>query len=334
MKRRAVPVWEVILTGRLDAEGKRYVNNKKIFADTFNYLIYSGKQIIKPEALHPVDTTEITIPYGNGARTTVQKYRDTLKIWSSMQDENCMYILLGAEIQNKGHYAMPVRAMLYDALNYASQVDEARNSYRKKNEEGDIVSCKGSITIKLSREEFLSGFRKEDKLIPVVTGVIYFGPDEWNASRSIHEMLSNRDKDLLRAIPDYKINLITPRDTPDADFDTKFSTGLGLVLHAIKYSRTKAVDILKATNHKKIDRVSGEFLRDALNMDLEFSEPEKEGEVDMCKAVADYTLKEKILAVIEMMKSLGYSEEDIIKNVLNQYDVTEQYVHDLMHSAA
>lgn len=229
MKRRAVPVWEVILTGRLDAEGKRYVNNKKIFADAFNYLIYSGKQIIKPEALHPVDTTEITIPYGNGARTTVQKYRDTLKIWSSMQDENCMYILLGAEIQNKGHYAMPVRAMLYDALNYASQVDEARNSYRKKNEEGDIVSCKGSITIKLSR---------------------------------------------------------------------------------------------------------GEFLRDALNMDLEFSEPVKEGEVDMCKAVADYTLKEKILAVIEMMKSLGYSEEDIIKNVLNQYDVTEQYVHDLMHSAA
>lgn len=320
--------------GRLDAEEKQYVNNRKIFADAFNYLIYGGKQVIKPEELHSVDTTEVAVPYGNGARVPVEKYRDSLKLWGVMQDGNGIYVLFGMELQDKVHYAMPVKDMLYDSINYASQVGEARDSYKRKNHGGDIVQTDKGVTIKLTSEEFLSGFRKEDKLIPVVTAVIYFGPDEWDAPRSIHEMLSTADERILRVIPDYRINLIAPAETPDDDFDSKFSTGLGLVLHAIKYSKTKAVDVLKATNHRKIDRESGEFLRDALNMDLKFSEPEEEGEVDVCKAVYDYTVKEKILAVIEMMKTLGYSDNEIIQNVLKQYDVTEDYVRELMHPAA
>lgn len=82
--------------GRLDAESKQYMSDPKIFADAFNYLIYSGEQVIKSEMLKPMDTTEIAIPYGNGARTTVQRYRDILKIWNAMSDGNCIYVLLGS----------------------------------------------------------------------------------------------------------------------------------------------------------------------------------------------------------------------------------------------
>lgn len=126
-------------------------------------------------------------------------------------------------------------------------------------------------------------------------------------------MFADTDERILRVVPDYKINLIAPAEIPDGDFDSRFSTGLGLVLHAIKYSRTKAVDVLKATNHRKIDRESGEFLCDALNMDLRFSEPEEEGEVDVCKAVYDYTLKEQVMAAIGAWKDVGISEEEIVK---------------------
>lgn len=147
-------------------------------------------------------------------------------------------------------------------------------------------------------------------------------------------MLACDDEQILKVVPDYKINLITPATTPDSDFDSKFSTGLGLVLHAIKYSQTKAVDVLKATNHKKIDRESGEFLRDALNMDLKFSEPKEEGEVDVCKAVYDYTLKEQVLAAIGAWKDVGLSEEEIISRAMAKYGVTEKYVRDLMNTAA
>lgn len=64
--------------GKFDAESKKYVNMKHIFADAFNYLMHDGKQVIQPDQLFPVDTTEIAVLYGNGARTPVQKYRDSL----------------------------------------------------------------------------------------------------------------------------------------------------------------------------------------------------------------------------------------------------------------
>lgn len=320
--------------GKLDAESKQYVNSPRIFADAFNYILYDGDSVIKPEGLRAVDTTEIAIPYGNGARIPIERYRDTLKIWNAMQDEGGVYILFGGEIQSRIHYAMPVKSMLYDAIDYASQVDAARRSYRGKSQEAEIVSENGSLMIRLTQEEFLSGFRKNDKLIPIVTAVIYFGADPWDGPLSIHEMLGYIDERILKAIPDYRINLLSAADTPDDDFDTKFSTGLGLTLHAIKYSRTKAVDVLSATKHRLIDRESGEFIRDALNMDLQFSEPKQKGVVDVCKAVADYTLREQVRGAINILKQIGMTDQDIINNIRKQYDVSEQFVRELMHSAA
>lgn len=123
--------------GKIDSESKRYLSINKIFADAFNCLIYDGEPVIDPDQLRPVDATEITMPYGNGARVPIQKYRDTMKIWAAMEDDNAVYILLGGETQSRIHYAMPVRDMLYDAINYAAQVDEARRSYRKDTHEGD-----------------------------------------------------------------------------------------------------------------------------------------------------------------------------------------------------
>ena len=98
--------------GKFDAESKKYVNMKHIFADAFNYLMHDGKQVIQPDQLFPVDTTEIAVPYGNGARTPVQKYRDSLKIWAAMRDQNMIYVLLGGEIHAKVHYAAAVKDMV------------------------------------------------------------------------------------------------------------------------------------------------------------------------------------------------------------------------------
>ena len=37
--------------GVIDAEGKTYLSNNKYFADAFNFLVYGGKEVIKPEKL-------------------------------------------------------------------------------------------------------------------------------------------------------------------------------------------------------------------------------------------------------------------------------------------
>ena len=60
--------------GAIDIEGRQYLSNPVFFADAFNYLLYGGKQVIRAEALQELDTTELTVPYGNKARAPVQKY--------------------------------------------------------------------------------------------------------------------------------------------------------------------------------------------------------------------------------------------------------------------
>ena len=49
-------------------------------------------------------------------------------------------------------------------------------------------------------------------LIPVVTLVIYFGSDSWDAPLSLKEMYSNVDDDILAHAPDYHVNLIAPKE--------------------------------------------------------------------------------------------------------------------------
>ena len=316
--------------GKFDAESKKYLSINRIFADAFNFLIYDGEPVIKPEALHAVDTTEIAIPYGHGARVPIQKYRDIMKIWAAMQDEDAVYVLLGGEAQNRVHYAMPVRDMLYDSINYVSQVDEAKRSYRNHGEDaGELSFEDGELKIRLTQEEFLSGFRKDDKLIPVITAVIYFGPDEWDGPTSIHDMLKVPDERMLRVIPNYSINLIAPARIDDEDFG-KFNTDLGLAMKVIKYQKTSAVDIIQQTNHRKIDRGTAEFLNRVVNLNLVYQEPAEEGEVDMCKAMEDYTKKKEVLASIKTMKALGIEPEKIVEQVSQLFNTSKEYVEELM----
>ena len=101
--------------GRIDTETKAFMSDPSRFADAFNYLIYDGQQVIKPEDLKPLDTTEIAIPYGNNARVPEQKYRDVLKLLTAMRDHEAIYAVLGVENQANVHYAMPVKNMQYDA---------------------------------------------------------------------------------------------------------------------------------------------------------------------------------------------------------------------------
>lgn len=95
--------------GAIDIEGRKYLSNNVIFADAFNYLLYDGDEVIKADSLKEVDTAEITVPYGNQARLPVQKYRDLLRLWNAMEDDNAIYVLLGSELQGRVHYGMPVK---------------------------------------------------------------------------------------------------------------------------------------------------------------------------------------------------------------------------------
>ena len=118
-----------------------------------------------------------------------------------MHDDSRIYLLLGIEDQSEPHFAMPVKNMVYDALEYAGQVENSARSHREAKQWPS------------TSVEYLTGFYKNDRLIPVIAIVVYFGSDTWNAPRSLHEMLSVQDPEILFSgprLPDQ--SLLTCRD--------------------------------------------------------------------------------------------------------------------------
>ena len=57
---------------------------------------------------------------------------------------------------------------------------------------------------------------------------------------------------------------------------------------------------------------------------------EKEDFVDVCKAVEDFKLKSQITGYIDSMREFDQSDDVIVEKVMKKYDVTKEYVLDLL----
>lgn len=264
--------------GRIDTVTKAYMRNDCIFADAFNYLLYNGESIVDSEQLHELDTTEIALPFVEdevGIRQeAVQKYRDVLKSAVIKRDNKAAYILLGIENQTSIHYAMPVRNIIYDALQYGKQIIDIAARHRKSN--GNAQEH--------NHDEYLSGFYKEDKITPVITLVLHFGANEWDGPLSLHEMMSITDENLLQFVPDYHINLIDPAKLSAEDLQ-KFSTSLKEVMGYIKYSKDEheLSKFLTDNPHMVIEADAARVIKEVTNTPLRI--PENAEVINVCEAI-------------------------------------------------
>ncbi len=267
--------------GETDIRTNEYMSDSDRFADIFNFFIYDGNQVINPEWLRELDRGSISFMFDNiNAKSEIfQKYRDVFKLYAAKRDKNATYLLWGIENQTEINYAMPVRNMLYDAATYSKQIAEVAKSHRKKG--------KTKSGMNPDSGEFLGGFYRDDRLIPVITLVLFWSPERWDGPKSIHEMIEINDKRLLEYIPDYKINIVTPREISDKDFN-KFNTPLAEALQFIKYSKNKKklMQILRENEaYRHLDIKTAEVLRTVTNIKVTF--PKEEKEANMCKAVED-----------------------------------------------
>lgn len=267
--------------GRKDTVTKAYMRNNSVFADAFNYLIYGGKTVVDPEKLHELDTTEIALPFvqeENGTRKeeAVQKYRDVLKSAVIKRDNEAAYILLGIENQTDIHYAMPVRNMIYDALQYGKQVADIAARHRTKDDN----------TKTHNRGEYLSGFNQKDKITPVITLVLHFGAEAWDGPMSLHEMMSVQDRELLKFVPDYQLHLIDPARLNKTELE-KFSTSLSAVLGYIKYSknRKELSEFLKDHPHMEVEADAARVIKEITKTRLDI--PKNAEVIDVCQAIED-----------------------------------------------
>ena len=169
----------------------------------------------------------------------------------------------------------PVKNMVYDALEYAGQVENSARSHREAKQ---WPSTSG---------EYLTGFYKNDRLIPVITVVLYFGSDTWNAPRSLHEMRSVQDPEILSMVPDYRINLFSPAEIKDEELD-KLQSNLKEVMLFIKYSKDKRKlqELTSQTpGFRSLEFKAARVIDSITGINLRFTETE--GRVNMCQAVQE-----------------------------------------------
>ncbi len=185
----------------------------------------------------------------------------------------------------KNWKSMPVRKMLYDSLSYVEQTKEIWESHQINQEQE-----------KMSNAEYLSRFKKDDKLVPVITAVFYYGTKEWDGSVDLYGMFPDNDfleNDVMRKyIPNYWINLINVDSIDDIEC---FRTDLKEIFGMMKCRKDERalVDYMNANEDyfRHVDgetyRAIGELLQSKQILEKSVSKEEMECEKDMCKALED-----------------------------------------------
>jgi len=293
--------------GAKDTKAKQFLSNNERFADLFNYYLFDGRQVIHPEDLEERDTVVVLSLYGRNKREMQkQKWRDLLKHAIIKATGTAVFVLLGIENQGDIHFAMPVKNMTYDVMNYEAQVSAAAARHRQS---GDYSSD----------AEFLSGFMKEDKLIPVITLTVYWGAAAWDAPRSLHEMFAVSDPNILKYVEDYHLHLIVPGEITDFE---KFRTSLREVLEIIKASDSrKAMQAVIASN-PRFSEIESEAVS-AINVFTGVKIPVngKERKMDMCRAWEEQRLYGKAEFIVELLEEIGELSPSLRNQIIEQTDL-------------
>lgn len=258
--------------GQKDVCEKNLFSDNQYFADLVNMMVFHGKQVVAPESLSELDSTELFGDIINKFPVSVQKFRDVMKRVIIKTSENCCYLVVGVENQTSLHYAMVVRSMLYDALNYTQQIADIAKFHEKQ--EG-----------RKNTKDYFTGMRKTDKLVPVITIVVYWGPDSWDAPRSLHEMFpEDIPQEILDLVPDYKIPVLAPCEVENPDL---FQTDLKAVIKALQVMNDKKAlkALLRGPEFQSLEHDAAVAIQAATNLKVKIPETK---EVNMCKAVQEW----------------------------------------------
>lgn len=302
---------------------KKLLMDKKRFADLYNVQVFHGKQVLRPEDLEYVpNESGIVVLDGEGRRKVVQRRRDVIMKASF----GAYFILAACEGQENVHYAMPVRNMMYDALDYTEQVQTLE---KKHKQDGD----------RLSGAEFLSGITADDRIIPVISLVFYHGKENWNGPRSLYDMMGFDENlfgidEIKMCLPDYRLNLVY---AGEIEHPEQFQTSLQHIFTMLKYnSNKKTLYEYVKTNKEELRQMDDDSVLAVLALLggqkrlmklMEESKEQKEG-LDMCKAIDDLIedgkaegkIEGKVESVLEILTELGDIPTELQARILDERD--------------
>ena len=313
--KRFIECWEVNMGKgkqklKPDIIVKNYWRNNEQFADFFNAVLFDGRQIIRSDELIDMDTEESSILEHKEYAESISASRDNVKIRKKSTIYNVEFVILGMEGQERIHYAMPIRVMGYDYGTYKKQYDD--NAAKCKNSKG------------MSQDEYMSGMKKTDKFIPVITVVVYYGENQWDGAVSLHGML-NIPKDMQPFVNDYKMHLIEARknnlklhNINNRDLFNLLEILLD-VNKGVKETKEKAIKYTKDhdVNKSVIMTAAG-----AANCKMNFNMLTDKESGNMCRVFEETWAEGRAQEIVETGYEFGLSEKDILARLQNKLNIS------------
>ena len=326
--------------GKADVNVNIWLSEKKRFANLFNGVIYGGRQVILPEDLEEVNpVSSVSVKNRTGKTKNMKKYRDIIMKWRNQ----ATFVLLANESQDMVHYAMPHKVMLYDGMDYETQI---RNNWKNFNDRRKQNKKTGQPLEHLTAGEYLSRFRKKDRLIPIISLVFYYGSEPWDGPVDLYDMFqlegTKEENEILeKYLPNYKINLVDAERLKDVE---KFSDDLQVILTMLRYrdSKEELTDYINENKKffQNVDYETSQAMKAFLNMKQIPGETEqKEETVDMCKAIQEMYddgvkdgIQRGIAATIRTCQNLNASRIETFNNIRKEYKLTEEQTEEYLNT--
>ena len=287
--------------GQKDLAQNDYYNDKVRFADACNGILFQGKEVIRPEEL---EETDADIVYREEEGKLRKVIPDKVRKWKGI------YIaVLSMENQSKVDYQMVFRAMKSEAAYYERQWKEREQEYKRLG--------------LLHEKAQLCWSGKEERFVPVITIVIYYGTDEkWDGAKCLYDMLEI-DKELEPFVTNYKLNLFDYHECKDFSvFKTENRELFELLSCA---GDRKKMNQLLTENQGRYNRLTPETAQAICDIAgikrhrIQKTNKEKE-EIDMCRAWDEQEewgrkkgTVESICNIMDSLKITAMEAMDILK---------------------
>ena len=260
-----------------------------------------------------MDTEESTILEHKDYAESIKASRDVIKIQKKSSVFGVQFVLLGLENQERIHYAMPMRVMGYDYGTYKKQYDSNAKKYKTADD--------------MEEDEFLSRMKKTDKLLPVITIVVYYGEKPWDGAKTLHEML-DIPEEMKPYVNDYKMLLVEARknDLQLHNINNRDLFSLLQIILSNHISKNTAKEkVIEYSRQNKTDRNVVMAVAGATNTKLDYNALGK-GDEAMCtlfeEIAKENQMKGKAEGIIETGLDCGLSENDILVKLQMKLDIS------------
>lgn len=260
--------------GKADEYQFDYLENNYRFADLVNGALFDGRQIVNPDELEPADTQIVYLGQEAGTRKNYKAIVDKTRIWKRR-----LIHIFAIENQTYVDYHMVLRNMLSESLNYQKQWKQKKTDHERNHD------------LKAGTDEFFSGMLEDEKFMPVITLVVYYGTEHpWNGARCLHDLLDLNDE-TRKFVTNYKLNLY---DCHEHDTFDAYHTGLRQLFEVVRYGKDKEklqqLMLENKETYSRIDSDTKELLevvaKVKIGEEYEIMECEDK-KYDMCKAFMD-----------------------------------------------